>query len=78
LFSGVIGSESAQIKAQGDIAEAQSYTMAAGLALLNKQYTETKRPAINHRLKRPINALPLIPFQIKDRRVSPAWLPDCC
>jgi NADH dehydrogenase/NADH:ubiquinone oxidoreductase subunit G len=40
LFSGITGSESLQIKAQGDIAEAQSYTMAAQLAGLNEQYTK--------------------------------------
>lgn len=42
LFSGITGSESLDIKAQGDFAEAQSYQMAAGLALLNKQYTATE------------------------------------
>jgi hypothetical protein len=42
LFSGFIGGMSADIKAKGDIAEAQSYEMAAQLALLNKQYTVTE------------------------------------
>jgi hypothetical protein len=41
LFSGIIGNESADIKAQGDLAEAKSYEMAAGLALQNEQFTKT-------------------------------------
>src|SRR5258706_2171538 len=39
LFSSGIGADSLRIKAQGDLAEARSYDMAAALALLNKQYT---------------------------------------
>lgn len=42
LFSSQLQSESLQIKAQGDIAEATSYGMAANLALLNKQYATTE------------------------------------
>ena len=42
LFSSQLGAESLRIKAQGDLAEAASYDMAAQLALLNKQYTETE------------------------------------
>ena len=42
IFSSQIGAESLQIKAQGDLAEATSYDMAAKLALLNEQYTKTE------------------------------------
>lgn len=42
LFSSSINAQAAEIKAQGDIAEAQGYTMAANLSLLNKQYTATE------------------------------------
>lgn len=42
LFSGITGEESLKIKAQGDIAEATSYTEAAQLAQLNEQYTQTE------------------------------------
>src|SRR6266446_7487882 len=42
LFSSGIGADSLRIKAQGDLAEARSYDMAAALALLNKQYTVTE------------------------------------
>jgi hypothetical protein len=42
LFSSQINAESLDIKAKGDLAEAASYDMAAGLALLNKQYTVTE------------------------------------
>jgi hypothetical protein len=41
IFSGITGSESLKIKAQGDLAEARSYDLAAALALQNKQFTET-------------------------------------
>jgi hypothetical protein len=41
LFSGILGEQSADIKAQGDLAEASSYEMAANLALLNEGYTKT-------------------------------------
>src|SRR5882672_1378987 len=42
LFSSQLGAESDRIKAQGDLAEARSYDMAAQLALLNEQYTKTE------------------------------------
>jgi len=42
IFSSQLGAESLDIKAQGDLAEARSYDMAAQLALLNKQYTVTE------------------------------------
>jgi hypothetical protein len=42
LFSSQLGAESDRIKAQGDLAEATSYDMAAQLALLNEQYTKTE------------------------------------
>jgi len=42
IFSSQLGAESLRIKAQGDLAEATSYDMAARLALLNKQYTVTE------------------------------------
>src|SRR5258706_12433941 len=42
IFSSQLGAESLKIKAQGDLAEARSYDMAAALALLNKQYTVTE------------------------------------
>ncbi len=42
IFSSQLGAESLKIKAQGDLAEARSYGMAAQLALLNKQYTVTE------------------------------------
>src|SRR6266852_5344230 len=42
IFSSQLGAKSLKIKAQGDLAEARSYDMAAQLALLNKQYTVTE------------------------------------
>ena len=42
IFRGEIDSESLRIKAQGDLAEARSYDLAANLSLLNKQYTVTE------------------------------------
>src|SRR5260370_3825100 len=42
IFSSQLTSESLKIKAQGDLAEARSYDMAAKLALLNEQYTKTE------------------------------------
>lgn len=41
IFSGFTADMSAQIKAGGDLAEAQSYEMAAGLALQNEAFTKT-------------------------------------
>jgi hypothetical protein len=42
IFSGITGSESLQIKAQGDLAEGRSYDLAAALALQNEQFTQTE------------------------------------
>lgn len=42
LFSGITGSESLNIKAEGDLAEAKSYQLAAQLAGLNEQYAKTE------------------------------------
>src|SRR5258708_322798 len=42
IFSSQLTSESLKIKAQGDLAEARSYDMAAQLALLNENYTKTE------------------------------------
>jgi hypothetical protein len=42
LFSGFLGDQADQIKAQGDLAEATSYQEAAGLAGLNEQFAKTQ------------------------------------